>query len=66
MSKLQHDGIAKMSTKQKERHELCCAPVLSMSDSELDAYFTENLKSVRDTREFLKHLTKIVAALAKK
>lgn len=65
MSKLLHDGTACMSLKQKERHELCCSPILSMSDEELDVYLEDNLRSAVDTREFLKQLTKIVAALSK-
>lgn len=66
MSKFSHDGIANMSPQQKEHHKLCCDPMLSMSDTELDTYLADNLKSAADTREYLKHLTKIVAALAKK
>tara|TARA_R110000868_G_scaffold36278_17_gene128901 strand:+ start:3894 stop:4013 length:120 start_codon:yes stop_codon:yes gene_type:complete len=36
-----------------------------MSDEELDVYLEDNLRSAVDTREFLKQLTKIVAAISK-
>lgn len=65
MSKLNYDGVSKMTAKQKKRHELCCSPILSMSDEELDVYLEDNLRSAVDTREFLKQLTKIVAAISK-
>jgi hypothetical protein len=66
MSKFSHDARANLSSKKKERHDLVTDHILSMSDVELDSYLQDNLQSAVDTREFLKHLTKIVAALAKK
>jgi hypothetical protein len=66
LSKLIHDISANMPPRAKRLHDLLTDPILSMTDLELDDYLEANLRSAVDTREFLKKLTKIVAAAAKK